>query len=456
MIHNVKLPPETKDTLDEVVQLQMVLLTFAVDQETAFSEEQLCDYLAGTPSYIQHASKIAEYIMGKGGRQGKFGIMLKAIIDGCDGGNLWGESERSAELKEEKARVVEWMKRDIARLSDDVAGDTFEFYMVDNTVPSEFEAACHHIASVSKSGNIKVKYPDWLQAIRSFLQEFYESLSAGLSANLFKTEQSYQRQDYFRAFTESNGRQYVCAICDEASFRTISRKSDDQLHFHSDIEHYFPQSIYPHLSCHPYNLIPICKFCNQALHGDKDPLRRVDGTRRNLGEVFLPYRTGGLAESGYLMVDWQNDDPGFSIIGRSVSPELKERLQALQSIYDIPGRWQEKRDEIGDHLWRRIRDFLADDIEVTDVFDSVDQIERKLNRLLAYMHDDLGRDPLSFPALWWLASSLESELGEFTDSAFLAEIHAWIAVDEARKKQLDTQAKELRDVVAQSKFTVTL
>ncbi|MCB8953608.1 MAG: hypothetical protein H6650_16510 [Ardenticatenales bacterium] len=100
-------------------------------------------------------------------------------------------------------------------------------------------------------------------------------------------------------------------------------------------------------------------------------------------------------------------------------------------------------------MWRRIRNFWADDIEIADAFDSTDHIQRKLNRLLAYMHDDLGRDPLSFPALWWLASLIELELQSDTESAFLSEIQDWIQYDRERKSELEATAQALRRVAAE-------
>lgn len=444
MIHNVELSRDTRVRLSEVVQLQLDLLRFAVEPEAQLDVESLGNYLDLFSRYNGRGEVIARHIVGTPNRQGKFGRILQKVMDGQEGGDVWGEELRAEQLQAEKRQVIDWMHHDILALALGKTDETFSFYLLNNTIPPKFTAANHHIEHSTEN----IKYPDWLQAIRNFLQEFYSSLDKGLSARLFQGGLAYNRQDYFREFVDKNKGHYVCAICDETSFRTITHKSDQPIHFHSDIEHYFPQSIYPHLSCHPYNLIPICKYCNQAVHGDKDPLTNNDYSRRTLGDIFLPYRQEALAQSGSLRIDLDGDPPSLYLVGRMDTAELHRKLQALNEVYDIPGRWQQKQDEIGDHLWRRIRNFLADDVEVTDVFDSVDQIQRKLNRLLAYTHEDLGRDPLSFPTLWWLASLIELELQQDTVSAFLLEIQNWIKHDQARKTQLDALAQEIRNVVA--------
>lgn len=444
MIHNLELPQETVTRLSEVVQLQLDLLWFSTEPEAQIEIERLGSYLERYSRYNGRGATIAGYIVGTSVRPGKFGRLLQTVVNGQQGAEAWDDTVRAEQLRLEKRQVIDWMYLDILKLALGRVEETFSFYLRNNTAPAPFTAVNHHIAHSPEN----IKYPDWLQAIRSFFQEFYNTLEYGLSARLFQDGGKYGRQDYFRAFVQENKGQFVCAICDETSFRTITQKPDQPAHFHSDIEHYFPQSIYPHLSCHPYNLIPICKFCNQALHGDKDPLGNIDHPRRNLGDVFLPYRQGALAESGSLKIVWDGEQPALQLVGRIDSAELGRKLQALHDIYDVPGRWQHKQDEIGDHLWRRIRNFLADDVEVSDVFDSADHIQRKLSRLLAYMHEDLGRDPLSFPSLWWLASLIELELPDDNDQAFLLEIQNWIKHDQARKTELDALAHELRNIVA--------
>lgn len=452
MIHNVKLPLQTTYRLSQIVQLQLDLLRYATEPDaqidyakesnTQIDREKLATYLESFPHYKDRGQTIARYIVGTQNQQGKFGSLLKKIIEGQEGAEVWGQEIREDKLRAEKRHVIDLMEEDILKLALEKTNDTFSFYLLTNEIPPAFTACNYHIANTTA----KVKYPNWLQAVRTFLQEFYKSLGEGLSAKLFPDNTQYSRQDYFQAFVEENKGQYVCVICDETSFRTITQKSDHSIHFHSDIEHYFPQSVYPHLACHPYNLIPICKFCNQALHGDKDPLNN-NSLRRKLKDVFLPYRLGGLAESGVLRVNLDNDSPSFQLVNHIDTTNLGEKLKALSDIYDIPGRWQQKQDEIGDHLWRRLRSFLADDIQIADVFDSPDHIQRKLNRLLAYIHDDLGRDPLSFPTLWWLASLIELETQQDTKSAFLQEIQSWLKHDQSRKEELDKLATKLRERV---------
>jgi hypothetical protein len=62
----------------------------------------------------------------------------------------------------------------------------------------------------------------------------------------------------------------------------------------NDREHYFPQSIYPPLAVHPFNLAIACIRCNQRRHGDIDPIS--DHKAGALLDSFLPYTRPGLDE----------------------------------------------------------------------------------------------------------------------------------------------------------------
>ena len=81
---------------------------------------------------------------------------------------------------------------------------------------------------------------------------------------------SFGRQEFLDAFFLANNQLTVCSACDESKRFTATRVGK-----HSFIDHYFPKSSFPHLSCHPFNLVLICSFCN-GLKSDIAPLRKHD------------------------------------------------------------------------------------------------------------------------------------------------------------------------------------
>lgn len=440
MIHNVELPKATREQLMEVVKLQFALLRYAVDRDV-IDEVTCATYLENTSRYSnERAGRIAHWLFNSKKRWEP----LAEFAQGTEGNEALPDPKLD-NLRKEKQELVEEMDVDSLDLRIGYGKVSLDVYMLKNELPSWLKAANYCL-------NEYKKMPDWLQGAKDFLINFYEALAKGLSGDIFTDGQKYTRQDFFAAFTAENPDLYVCAVCDETSFRTISGD-----HYSSDIEHYFPKSIYPHLACHPYNLIPICTYCNRFIHGDKDPLRATDGSRRNLGDIFLPYRQDSLAPQTALKLVWNLKDfepTEITLVKRDANADLRDKIIAFGEVYNIPQRWQGKIHEIGEHLWRRIRHFLADELSVTDTLDSAEFVQQKLGRLLAYLWNDLGKDPLSFPSLWWLATLLANEVdpivenrGTLSQSAFLLDIQRWTQHDPSQLDALDQTAAELRQVV---------
>src|SRR5205807_9918270 len=67
-------------------------------------------------------------------------------------------------------------------------------------------------------------------------------------------------------------------------------------------DHFLPKSLYPHLACHPYNLIPICHTCNSSYKGPRDPFDDCNGSRRSLNPYILPYRLAQFSRNTFLDV----------------------------------------------------------------------------------------------------------------------------------------------------------
>jgi len=56
-----------------------------------------------------------------------------------------------------------------------------------------------------------------------------------------------------------------------------------------DIDHFLPKSLYPQYAFSLYNLIPICKHCNQNIKKDRDPLEFATANPDNKWSIFHPY-----------------------------------------------------------------------------------------------------------------------------------------------------------------------
>ncbi|MCB0109780.1 MAG: hypothetical protein KDE50_29965 [Caldilineaceae bacterium] len=462
MIYTVNLPPETEKKLGELVRLQMAILEYAASTTTP-EQQELIRYLEQNEYEAVHAQRIVHALCRTSGDREtsvrwEYLLTFASNMDGEE--YLIGNVPVGLALQAEKQRIVESMKADMNLLFDPAPNGGFTFFMpeIPNQLPDYLTVTKAYLQAKLDAGSRQdCKFPQWLCALREFLISYYELLGTNIPGGYFIDNEKHNRQHVLNAYTNANPEQYVCAICDEHSFRTIYGA-----HQLSDLEHYFPKSIYPHLACHPYNLLPICGSCNQ-IHSNKDSLwDKTSRQRRILNDIFLPYRPGSI-NANTIMRPPDNDAEdqviSFHVVHLSIEAEIQKKIRVLQEIYRIPDRWQEKNDEIGDHLWRRIRQFLADDLLMVDTINSPEFLQRRLHRLLAYLSEDRGKDPLTFPTLWRLTQMLIDEVDPVTDgsvaldqSAVFQEIIHWITTDQQRVAQLDAIAKELRDKATEVKW----
>lgn len=370
MIHEVRLPRETKLYLWQIVCAQMDLLRCVASLQQPYIRENVRTSLAkSVPAH--RAEQLSQWLFTHSVPRN---ALEQFVIN----------NDQAA-----RAALVEQFQRDIVRLYCGRFESTLE--------------CCFPLATRTNP------LPPSLKGVHEFLVYFYKSLEGGLANILFWRDpcsyEKYGREQFFAAFERENPDQHVCAICDEHRPLTILRGE-----YSSDIEHYFPKSIYPHLACHPYNLIPICGPCNTA-HLDKDPLKATGG-RRVLSEIFLPYRAEGIARQGVVKLDWQNtkDSPILTIQSREgVDDIFRAKLQAFSQIYDIPGRWQGRIHQIGEQLWRNIRHYVRVEVENGEETDVL-QLKAELEQLLGYLFEDLGKSPWAYVLIWYLGNILVGEI----------------------------------------------
>ena len=307
---------------------------------------------------------------------------------------------------------------------------------------------------------------NWQDAGALFLIQFYDSLHSKTSfpASFFSDAKAFGRQDFLRAFLEKNHSLYICAICDEVGYYTVARGS-----IRTDIEHYFPKSIYPHLAIHPYNLIPICGRCN-SIHGDKDPFDEIKSTNRLLGDVFLSYRGIHLSKTTYMDFTLKEDsitEDGeklkftfAQVEGLKLRPQYAENkdlqvlITLLKEMYDIPGRWQSQTDwtnKVGETLFRRLRQYLRDARNMPSDHYMLPVALQTLDHLLYSLYEeDMRKDPNAFAMTWLLTKLLNEYVEPFKDQAgqplsgFLQEIDRWFKKNDETNNEHTAVAEELK------------
>ena len=415
MIHEVALADENQKCLSQIVRLQLDLLWVAVrlaKAEKPLIRANVLGLLCGLSTGRSRAERLVGWLFD--GRIAKPLNLLEEFISSQEASNFVAPGQL---LLDEKSDFVEMVRRDVGYLYSHHDGRRgFEFYLVhigrDTFIPPVALHAAHQFASHNRQG-----LPRWLKAVKEFLEYFYANLD--LPGTFFPNGRAYGRERFFAAYRSTNPTQHICAICDEHRPITVLRGDS-----YSDIEHYFPKSLYPHLACHPYNLVPICRACNSA-HLDRDPLAGADGTRRTLGQVFLPYRSESVRTQGAVKLDWTPPSaPALSIEARQAdpAPDFPAKLEAFASIYDIPGRWQSRIHSIGEQLWRQMSSYVRAEMDSGEELTPL-KAKTALDRLLGYFVDDLGASPWDYVLVWYLSHLLVKEVEEaITQNKTTAEV----------------------------------
>ncbi len=288
----------------------------------------------------------------------------------------------------------------------------------------------------------------------------------GVLPTLFPTEffaakeERFGRKSFLDAFIAQNPDLEMCPVCDRTYYYTHSHKEGK---INATLDHFLPKSRYPHLSCHPYNLVPICHGCNSSTKGEKDPFLDQDKQRRSLNKRLFPYQGINLREVTYLEVDLKTMKTTTDEVTKRVdnSPrnaialgplklrpgslplpfsndELKEAIQMLSELYDIPGDWgkPEESNRIRATLFRRMRQFLGDGKRAPHGSHMPTHIHNLLRLLLCYLDEEYQqRDPHAFAMTWMLAAFMNEHTQKLIgkniedvkqlDDPFLEEIVSW-------------------------------
>ncbi|QIN81586.1 hypothetical protein GBA63_02290 [Rubrobacter tropicus] len=257
----------------------------------------------------------------------------------------------------------------------------------------------------------RVRNPEsWRSAGAKFLRGFYDS-GLGASTSTFPeylfsepSAEPFGREQFLSAFLTVNRELRFCSACDETKHYTVSRTGK-----RAYIDHYFPKSLYPHLACHPYNLVPVCSFCNE-IKQDRDPLLRKTRKRRSKpSHISLPYRgQSDLGSWTYLKVRLLDTLPpaAFEELKPQGANYLTDGIETFRELYEVPDRWDKQVDCVGPSLVRHLFQFLDAHFVPRDAGRiSVDYMDWFLSQLMDYR----GREPFAFAMTWWAAALVNKE-----------------------------------------------
>ena len=211
------------------------------------------------------------------------------------------------------------------------------------------------------------------------------------------------------------------------------------------VDHYLPKSLYTHLSCHPFNLVPICYSCNSLdVKKDHDLLSKNQNERLTFQDILHLYIDDGLATHSYLKVDLNLMKPNtiefipLSNRNRFSLPYLSKYNEA----YHISQRWIRDQNKIGSELFDKLREniqFIRPNSGNKDKFKKpyldIFDILYFLDTCLIDFQDKQGKMASAFLMTWWLAALINQQIEpvinseqeiDIEDYPFLAEIASWL------------------------------
>jgi len=370
MIHQVKLPKLTLKRLTDVVYLQMWFLRYA-SSRTTLDQKSCEDYFRKHPRFRGRHEQITKWLWSK-----KRVTKLNHLKEFAQGS---------------PAEKRQWSRR----LSREALGFLRE--PVGSLIP--------HVENIAQP---------WQEEGARFLRKFYQdhlgSQTAKFPKFFFSEPESstFGRQEFLSEFEQIN-QLSICPACDMESF--------------SRIDHYFPKGLYPHLSCHPFNLVPICNTCNTDYKGETNLLQRKrTGNPRKLEDMFLPYRGYGLRTETYLKINLKKGVQLPIIIGLKPKPNksLCEKAEVCRDGFSIPDRWRKKSSQIQRSVYSQIQQFMQANVASSptqkaslDIF----AVRNVLDNLLFNLLDSQGRESSRFPMTWYLVALINKEVEPAIDSS---------------------------------------
>jgi hypothetical protein len=175
------------------------------------------------------------------------------------------------------------------------------------------------------------------QAMRPLMEAFYtDLLASGFPAGIHGEADSFNRDSFLEAFYEANDGVRVCPACDGPRPDTVKKKKKKKTY--ADADHFLPKSLYPFLSLHPANLVPICLPCNRTFKLDKDPID--DHESEPLVNTFHPYNRPAIDE---IEIEVSRTDVGEQQIRiREKGVGETRRVRSLNRVFSLDARWVDR------------------------------------------------------------------------------------------------------------------
>lgn len=396
MLYKLILPDSIRDKLTDVVYLQISLLLYA-SQTEELNKDNCVEYFRKLKRFNGRHQQIANWIWNTEKKTGdtKFKL-LQTFATGS---------------YSEKRQLIRTLLKDILILFNR------KYFKKDKTLT---------IYDYSKKAEL-----NWKTAAAKFLYNFYDQYLDKLPQNFWHDGNGISKKELRQQILDNNiNNLRVCPSCDYGNQE-------------GQVDHYLPKSLYTHLSCHPFNLVPICYSCNSLdVKKDDDLLRNNENQRFNFQDILHLYIDDGLTKHTYLKVNLNQIIVNTIELTPSSDRFSLTYLSKYNEVYQISQRWIKDKNKIGMELFEKLREniqFIHPNSDnknkfkktYVDIFD----ILYFLDTSLIDFQDKQGKMPSAVLMTWWLVTLINQQIEpvinsnqqiDIEDYPFLAEIASWL------------------------------
>jgi hypothetical protein len=150
-----------------------------------------------------------------------------------------------------------------------------------------------------------------------------------------------------KGFYVANPRLKVCPGCDGPPPHINKQKwdievvdDDDEYQGEAEVDHFFPKALYPFLSIHFMNLVPLCPDCNLKAKKAQDPLHGRTG-KGMLQCTFIPFCKPAVQCIEVTISKGVNHSPRVAIKNK-LELASSEQAENLNKTFKLVPRWRQR------------------------------------------------------------------------------------------------------------------
>jgi len=144
---------------------------------------------------------------------------------------------------------------------------------------------------------------------------------------------TFDRKTFLKIFWTTNKNLGVCPACD------CPKPDINDQYINCDIDHFLPKSLYPFLSMHASNLVPICTDCNRYVKGKENPIDQA--LTAPLTNTFHPFGKPAL-DVIKVAVNRKTKGGEYQIYLEETTGGISRRVASLKRVYKLDTRWFER------------------------------------------------------------------------------------------------------------------